>query len=73
VPRGKPQVVHADRIRLKKPQLLADEGDCGVNDNDVALQSDVDESDQGGLEQDSSVRSKQVRQPPVWLQDYVKF
>jgi hypothetical protein len=44
-PRGKTQVIHADRIRLKKPQLLADEGDCGVNDNDVALQSDVGDSD----------------------------
>jgi hypothetical protein len=41
--------------------------------NGVALQSDVGDTDQDELEQDSSLRSKQVRQPSVWLQDYVKF
>jgi hypothetical protein len=34
-----------------KLQLLVDEVDCGVNDNNVALQSDVRESDQDELEQ----------------------
>jgi hypothetical protein len=70
--RGKTHVIHADRMRLKKTKLLAYEGDCGVNDNDVALQSDVGESDHDTLEQDSSVRSIRVRQPPVWPQNYVK-
>jgi hypothetical protein len=60
-------------MRLKKSQLLADEGDFGVNDNNVALQSDVGESDHDELEQDNSVRRKRVRQPLVGLQDYVKI
>jgi hypothetical protein len=64
-PRGKTQVIHSDCLRLKKLHQLSGEGDCGVNDNDVALLSDVSESDQDEFEQDSSIRSKRVRQPPV--------
>jgi hypothetical protein len=36
-PCGKPQVIIADRIQLRKPQPLANEVNYGVNDNDVAL------------------------------------
>jgi hypothetical protein len=60
------------RLEKKRNYRRTIKIDCGVN-NDIALQSDVSESDQDELEQDSSVRSKQVRQPPVWLQGYVKF
>jgi hypothetical protein len=39
----------------------------GVNDNNIVLQSDVGESNQDELEQESLLRSKKVRQPPIWL------
>jgi hypothetical protein len=61
-------------MRLKKTlQLMTDEVDCGVKDNDVALQSDVGESDQeneslvAGLCKVLGIINKEVKEPGYFL------
>ena len=74
-PRGKNQVIHVDRLRLQKPQLLAGEVDDGMVKGE---DHDIDDSNESELEEDvytpeSLCENKRTRKPPVWLQDYVRY
>ena len=74
-PRGKNQVIHVDRLRLQKPQLLAGEVDDGMVEGE---DHDIDDSNASELEEDaytpeSLCENKRTRKPPVWLQDYVRY
>jgi hypothetical protein len=88
-PRGKPQVVHVDRLRHKREQVLRGE----IVDNEV--QADSDQTDQlmsadGILSSDEAeiqhadnhelltdtntcVGSTRIRRPPTWLNDFVRW
>ena len=74
-PCGKKQVIHVDRLRLQKAQLLAGE----VDDSMVKRENhDTDDSNVSELEEDaytpeSLYENKRTRKPPVWLQDFVKY
>lgn len=74
--RGKLQVIHADRLKLHKSQVLADEevdADLKAADDDELPRSDGDESDRESNLEGVCSENKRTRRPPVWLQDYVRY
>lgn len=84
--RGKPQVVHVDRLRLKRDQVLreevVEEASSQVETNQSAtsnVKADVI-SDEGSEtdEVDNDVNlgatgGSRIRRQPKWLQDYVQW
>lgn len=72
--RGKLQVIHADRLKLHKPHVLADEVDTDLKAKDDEIpRSDEDESDRKSNRESVCLGNRRARRPPVWLQDYVKY
>ena len=80
--RGKPQVVHVDRLRLKHNQVLRNEPDI----NEESSAEDLDRIYQGGKESDTgtdlasevdsnleTLRSGRIRKSPSWFSDYVVY
>ena len=74
-PRGKTQVVHVDRLRLKRDQILRNERESSLDNTNHSiaesrepeienLPSEVDENPE-------TFRSGRIRKAPGWLQDYV--
>lgn len=73
--RGKLQVIHADRLKLHKSQVFADEVvDVDLKADDYEIpRSDGDESDRESNHEGVCSENKRTRRPPVWLQDYVRY
>ncbi|XP_061176094.1 uncharacterized protein LOC133185046 [Saccostrea echinata] len=80
-PRGKPQIVHVDRLRLKRSQTLRDEvvedstSQEGISQD---TEKSVTDNERNDIEAPPSEDNFDVdgggarfRRPPTWLQDYV--
>ncbi|XP_062579619.1 uncharacterized protein LOC134241607 [Saccostrea cucullata] len=80
-PRGKPQIVHVDRLRLKRSQTLRDEvveDNSSQEDTGQDTERSVTDNERNDIEAppsgDDLVVNEgggRIRRPPTWLQDYV--
>ena len=75
--RGKPQVIHVDRIKAKRQQILSFERPEN-RQGDVIIDIDFEEEDELSPNTQSSVgneslapNTRRVRKPPIWMSDYV--
>ena len=75
--RGKPQVIHVDRIKAKKQQILSFERPEN-RQGDVIIDIDFEEEDELSPYTQSNVGNEslapnthRVRKPPIWMSDYV--
>ena len=65
---GQVQVIHCDRLRKAKQQVLAREDNIVVED--VGLSEPLPSMHNGGYEVDFS-KEKRVRRKPEWMKDYI--
>ena len=87
VARGKPQVVHVDRLRQKHEQILRGEVvdknalqvDANLTDNSISNDDVLSSEDaeivvsDGVLSDSNGTCSTRVRRQPKWLDDYVRW
>ena len=78
--RGKPQAIHVDRMKAKRPQQLALESkdrdvQCSPqnkNDEVIIDMGDIGEEEHVGQRDDSLTPStSRTRRPPPWMSDYI--
>ena len=65
---GQVQVIHCDRLRKAKQQVLAREDN--IVEEDVGLSEPLPSMHDGGYEVDFS-KEKRVRRKPEWMKDYI--
>ena len=68
-PRGKPQIIHVDRMRLKKSQTR--ENEQREERSDARNEEDIEVHEQESEQKPGNTGlSKRSRRPPVWFSDY---
>ena len=76
-PRGMPQMIHVDRLRIKKKQILTHEQSepyHTVADSPTSSESlNVESGPKVPLNTESALPGKRVRNPPRYLCDYETF
>lgn len=69
-PRGSDQVIHVDRMRKKRPQVLSGEVDQPITPETPEDSGSVYGEDIEVPEMPHSDRPSRNRRPPIWLHDY---